>query len=123
MRAENARKEDINSNIRPLAYRRAFGIIIPLCLAALMLGGAIISVGNDIYAFVKPDVGVTLRVDEPLDLASLSRRLQDEGIIKNPTVFSLFIKSKGRQEKLEAFVGEVALNRNMSYREIMLTLS
>ena len=60
MRAENARKEDINSNIRPLAYRRAFGIIIPLCLAALMLGGAIISVGNDIYAFVKPDEDISV---------------------------------------------------------------
>ena len=103
--------------------KNSFEIIIMITLLSALIALAVISVANDMYAFVKPDVGVTLRVDEPLDLASLSRRLQDEGIIKNPTVFSLFIKSKGRQEKLEAFVGEVALNRNMSYREIMLTLS
>lgn len=103
--------------------RNAFEIIIIITLLSALLALAVISVANDIYAFVKPNESVTLSISEPLELKAFSKKLQDEGIIKNPTVFSIFIKSKGRQEKLEAFVGEVALRQNMSYREIMLALS
>ena len=103
--------------------KNTFEIVIMIVLLSALIALAVISVANDMYAFVKPDGKVTLRIDEPIGLMELSHKLQDEGVIKNPTVFSLFIKSKGRKEKLEEFVGEVALRQDMSYREIMLALS
>ena len=103
--------------------KNTFEIIIIITLLSALISLAVISVANDVYAFVKPDESVTLRIDEPLDLGELSRLLQKEGVIKNPTVFSLFIRSKGKTDKLEAFVGEAFLRQDMSYREIMRTLS
>jgi len=103
--------------------RNTFEIVIMITLLSALISLAVISVLNDIYAFVKPEGAVTLSVSEPLRLNTLSRRLQREGIIKNPTVFSLFVKSKGMAQKLESFSGEVALRKDMSYREIMLALS
>ncbi|MBQ8818856.1 MAG: hypothetical protein IJZ83_09775 [Clostridia bacterium] len=122
MRAENARKEDINSNIRPLAYRRAFGIIIPLCLAALMLGGAIISVGNDIYAFVKPDEDISVVIAYSTPSNELSELLQRQGVIKNAFAFNLYLRSKGKGDDALTLSGEWTLNSNMSYREILAEL-
>ena len=103
--------------------RNTFEIVIMITLLSSLIALAVISVANDMYAFVKPDGKVTLNVNEPQKLDALSKQLQAEGIIKNPTVFSLFIKSKGREKKLESFSGEIELQRNMSYREIMLALS
>ena len=103
--------------------RNTFEIIIMITLLSALIALAVISVANDIYAFVKPDGQVVFNVSEPLGLGELAKQLQAEGVIKNPTVFSLFIKSKGRTEKLQNFSGEVMLRQNMSYREIMLALS
>ena len=103
--------------------RNTFEIIIIATLLSAMLALAIISVVNDMYAFVKPDSNVSLDISEPLSLRAISLKLQDEGIIKNPTVFCIFVKSKGKQESLESFIGQAALRQDMSYREIMLALS
>ena len=103
--------------------RNTFEIIIIITLLSALIALAVISVANDMYAFVKPDGQIALIVSEPLTLGELSRRLQAEGVVKNPTVFSMFVKSKGRAETLESFSGEITLRRDMSYREIMLALS
>lgn len=105
------------------AIRNTFERAITVTLFALLIALLFISLTNDIYAFVKPEGEVLLTVSEPIPLGELSRLLQDEGIIRNPTVFSLFIKSKNRADALESFVGEAKLSRDMSYREIMLAFS
>lgn len=103
--------------------RNAFEIVIITTLLSAMLALSVISVMNDIYAFVKPEGTVMLKIAEPTKIGELSRQLQREGIIKNPTVFSLFVRSKGMTQKLESFFGEASLRKDMSYREIMLSLS
>ena len=103
--------------------KNTFEIVIMITLLAALISLAVISVANDMYAFVKPDASVTLNIDEPLDLDSMSKLLQSQGVIKNPNVFSLFVKSKGKTDKLESFSGEVVLRQDMSYREIILALS
>ncbi len=94
-----------------------------LALFSLLLSALLLSVLNDVYAFVKPDGGLSLTLSEPMPLNELSRLLQREGIIKNPTIFSLFVRSKNKADTLEAFVGEAVLQRDMSYREIIIALS
>ena len=103
-------------------YRRAFGVLIPLCLLSLLIACLVISVANDMYAFVKPDVEITVNIPSPMSDKQLSRLLQQNGVINNAAVFSLYLRSKGASEKLGNLSGEIKLNSNMSYREILLEI-
>lgn len=104
-------------------FRNSFERVIILLLVSAMIASLIISVLNDVYAFVKDSSSVSLRVLSPLSIDELSRLLSREGIIKNPTVFKIFVSLKGKTNRLECFSGEAVLRRNMSYREIILALS
>ena len=105
--------------IRRYAYRT----VTVIALFALAVAGLTVSVANDMYAFVKSAREVTLTVDAPMALEELSERLEREGIVANPTVFSLYVKAKGRGERMESFSGEVTLRSDMSYREILLAFA
>lgn len=107
---------------KPITRRDALGRVIPLCLCALFLAAAVISVTNDMYAFVKPDETVMLTVDSPLDADGLSGILGEMGVVKNPFVFKLYLKSKGKDGQIPDLHGQWTLNKNMSYREIVLEL-
>ena len=102
------------------ALRNIFEFVTIVTALSLFLSLAAISVLNDMYALVKPDEAVNISIESPMSLSEISSLLGSKRIIKNPAIFSLFIKSKNRQEKLESFVGELNLRSNMSYREIML---
>lgn len=100
--------------------KRAFEQMIILTLLAVLLALLIASALNDMYAFIKQSGHIELSLSSPLTLKKLSRMLRDRGVIKNPLFFSLFVKSKSMQSRLESFVGDVTLDKNMSYREIIL---
>ena len=111
-----------NDNVLPIQARRAIGSILPICLAALLLSGLIVSVANDMYAFVKPDEEIAVSLDAPVSAKELSRLLQSRGVIKNGAVFGLYLRSKGKLDKLGTLTGEWTLNSSMSYREILLEI-
>lgn len=104
------------------AVRRVFGVIFVMALTAAFFACLLISVTNDIYAFIKTEGEIILTVSAPLDVSDFSKLLHDNNIISNPTVFSLYIKSKNKTELIEGFVGEAKLDRAMSYREILLAI-
>ena len=103
--------------------RRAMAKILPICLFSFFISALILSVANDMYAFLKDDFEVSLQFVEPCSLEEFSKTLAQQKIVKNPTVFSLYVKSKHKTEVVEKFVGKLTLNANMSYREILATLS
>ena len=103
--------------------RRAFRTVLVLCLTAALFASLLISVGNDLYAFVKPDRPVSLSIEQPVSLRSLSLLLEQEGVIANPTVFSIYVRIKGKLYAIESFVGTAHLNSHMSYREILYALT
>ena len=109
-------------NTKKNSFARAFGALIPLTLLALLLSALIVSLANDIYAFVKKDSESTLYLSEPCSLDELSEMMKDLGIVKNPNIFKLYVISKGKRETVEAFSGEVKLNSNLSYRQILYEL-
>ena len=78
-----------------------------------------ISLANDVYAFVKSDIPTTLYIDGSESIDGISKQLKKGGIIKNPNIFKLYILSKGKQDALESFSGEIKLNSNLSYRQIL----
>ena len=110
------------ANDSPITYKRAFGILLPLCLLAVLLACFIIAVANDVYAFVKPDGQIVVSIPEPLTAKELSLLLQERGVIENPFIFRLYLVSKGSADKLASTVGEWTLNSSMSYREILLEI-
>ncbi|MBE6535868.1 MAG: hypothetical protein E7677_04525 [Ruminococcaceae bacterium] len=102
-----------------IAISRAFSILLPLCLFSILLAGIIISLANDVYAFVKPNTDISVTVSSPISDTELSKLLQKNGVIKNPTVFKLYLRSKGLSPRASEIMGEWVLNSNMSYREIV----
>ena len=103
----------------PISFKRAFGIAIPLCLCSLLLAGAIISITNDLYAFVKPDTEITLSIDTVLDANAFSRLLQSAGVINNAFAFELYLDTRGLSDDVASLTGELMLNSSMSYRELI----
>ena len=103
--------------------KNAFERVIIITLLSIFLAMFCLSVINDIYSFVSPRDSVSLYIQSPTPLYDLSLELSRNGIINNPSIFYLYVRSKGREQKLESFTGEAILTKNMSYREIMLALS
>ena len=103
--------------------RRALAKILPICLFSFFISAFILSVANDMYAFVKDDVEVVLQIENTYSVEDFSRLLADRKIVKNPTVFALYVKSKDQSDKIENFVGKLTISAKMSYREILASLS
>ncbi|MBE6597019.1 MAG: endolytic transglycosylase MltG [Ruminococcaceae bacterium] len=99
--------------------RRASSIILPLFFLSVLISALIVSVANDMYAFVKPQREITLEISESMELSEISDILADNGIISNPTVFSIYVLSKDAEERISEFSGTLSLNSSMSYREIL----
>lgn len=109
-------KNEISQN-RLMRY--AFSKVTVIVLFALLLSALLISVANDMYAFVKADAKVSVEIEAPTSVGDISALLAKEGVLKNPHVFSMYVRSKGRQDQLSSFLGKVELNSSMSYREIL----
>ncbi len=103
--------------------RRVFRKVILIALLAAFLAAILLSVANDVYAFFKPSASVRLYVAEPCTLSDFSRMLEQNGVLFHPYLFSLYVKSRDQAPTVEAFSGEIRLNTDMSYREILRSLS
>ena len=80
----------------PITKKAALGFIVPLCLLSVLLSALVISVSNDMYAFVKPDREISVRIDAPVSAKELSRLLKESGVIRNEFVFELIQEQTGR---------------------------
>ncbi|MBQ9085742.1 MAG: hypothetical protein IJY47_00985 [Clostridia bacterium] len=100
-------------------YRFALSKVLTLTLLSLLIAGTLISVTNDLYAFVKPNRPITVTLETPLPLSELSQMLGEAGVVANPTVFQWYADYKEKKEALEQFHGTLELNSAMSYREIL----
>jgi len=103
--------------------KRACSVIIPLCFLSLLIAAAAVSAANDMYAFVKPNKTVNLSFDGSVSVYSVALVLEEKGVIDNPALFSLYVKSKHREEKIKKFRGDITLQTNISYREILSAFS
>ena len=106
----------------PLSYRRALAFVVPICVFSLFLAAAVISVANDIYAFVKADNEIEISVTSSLDASEFATLLGKRGVVKNPFAFELYLRSKGRDGEIPYLRGQWTLNSNMSYRDIILEI-
>ena len=105
------------------ATRRAMSVILPLCMLSFLICGLICSAANDIYAFVKKDKDISRYIEESSSLDDISEKLGKNGVVNNAAFFSLYVRSKGKEDRITAFTGEINLNSSMSYREILEAFS
>ena len=126
---QNEKKEDNhqeNGGIMPIPHpdaRQVMGVILPLCIFAVFLALAVIAVANDMYAFVKPQAEFVLSLDAPQPPSQTAKLLQKQGILKNPNLFLLYARSKGKEDALAAWQGEATLRGDMSYRTLLKILT
>ena len=109
-------------HITKISTRRALGALSPLLLISVFIASAVISVANDMYAFVKPDSETNIIIDRELSPKELSSLLREKKIIKNDLVFTLYLRSKKKTDLIPSLRGEFTLNSSMSYREILQIL-
>ena len=104
-------------------YRRICSVIIPLLFLSLCLSAAVISVANDVYAFVKPQRTATVTISNGENAYTLAAILSENGIIENPLAFTLYAKLKNAEKTISDFQGDIEFKSSMSYREILKSFS
>lgn len=119
----NTKNNGAICNASAQRIRRACAIIAPLFFLSLLISGALISAANDIYAFLKEEGEITLTLDASSRVYDTARVLSQNGIIKNPALFSLYVRAKGAQSRILGFSGEITLGTSMSYRELLWSFS
>lgn len=89
------------------------GISIVLSLVAIF-------VANDVFAFVADDAEIPITVSENTDVVSLSKQLDDAGILHYGSIFKMYISLTGKNSSVLA--GTYTLNPNMDYGQIARAL-
>jgi cell division protein YceG involved in septum cleavage len=111
------------STERNALIRRICALVLPLIFFSFVASALIISVANDMYAFVKPKNSATISIEAESTVYQTARILEDNGIINNPAAFTLYVISKDARERISSFSGEIYLSSTMSYREILRSFS
>ncbi len=84
-------------------------LVISVCLSLF-----IIFVGNDCFAFVKTDVDVTVSIDEGGNLSDIADVLHDNGVIKYPGFFKMYVRLRNKDVD-DYLSGNRVVNPTMSY--------
>lgn len=113
----------ITKEVGASTVMRLCSVVIPLFLIAILLGGAVVSFANDIYAFSRPEATAMLYVSEEMELKDFSSALAERKIIIHSAVFEVYARSKGKGELIGSFSGEIYLSSDMSYRTILKIIS
>ncbi len=88
---------------------------------SFIISVTVISVANDVFAFVKNDDTAIITVDENTTLSSLSAELKQQGIIKYPRIFEFY--SKLRKKSEEYNVGTYTVSANTGYDKLIATFN
>lgn len=95
--------------------------VIAVLGISLVLSLVAIFMANDVFAFVTDDAEVEFNVPANTDIVSLSKELDDLGVVHYGTVFKLYVSLKGDNQ--DVLAGVYRLNPNMDYGQIISALS
>ncbi len=121
-------RESRQSHRRRSRRRRSNGCagtivyIITVLGIALIVSLVAIFIANDVFAFVKKDAEVSISVEQNTTIGSMSKMLDEQGVINYGSIFKLYVKMKGDQEEA-VLAGSYALNPNMDYGQIVRALA
>ncbi len=106
--------ENMKAFYKHLAF---YGCIV---LVSLLLAFGIITVANDVYAFIKPNEEIVVSIPEGSSTSDIASTLKGSGVIDHPFVFKLYSRLKKADGQYQ--FGEYTLNSNMTYDEIISEL-
>lgn len=88
---------------------------------SVILSYYVITMGNDVFAFVKDDEVVTITIGAEDDASDIARALHREDVIKYPSLFKLYNSYKNRNAKAkQEFVPDTyEVARNLNYDELI----
>ncbi len=99
---------------------KAIVYIVFVLTVSAFLSFFIISIGNDIFAFVKPNIETTVTVPEFATIDNIADILSEKGVIKYPFIFKLYAVLRNDNG---AFVeGEYVVTPSMSYDQLRAAL-
>ena len=90
--------------------------IVAVLVISVFASWTIIEVANDVFAFAKSDEAVTVVIEEEMTANDVAQMLYENGIIKYPTMYELFIRLK--EESTDYLVGEYEISPSMNYGDI-----
>ena len=76
----------------------------------------VISIGNDVFAFVKSDEAIDVTIPENADIGDIADVLSDNGIIKYPGIFKMYAGIK--KDSGEFIAGDYTVSPSMSYDDL-----
>ena len=120
---DNKKHSGIISLTNAQRVKRACSVILPLCFLSLFIALFAAFSANDIYAFVKSQRSAQIHMSAKDTLYEKAKLLEANGIINDPALFSLYVRSKNHSDTISSFEGEIQLDSSMSYREIIKEFS
>lgn len=106
-----------DNNREFLRQLRYYGLIV---LASLLLTFGIVSLSNDVFAFVKRDESIIVTVEQGVSTKKIASALKKAKVIDHPLVFRLYCKLKKADGKFQ--YGDYSLNSNLAYDQIISAL-
>ena len=95
---------------------KAVVYMIFVVIISIFLAIAVIKVGNDVFAFVKSDISIDVRIPEYATLDDITQILYENEVIEYPKVFLLYAQLK--KDSGEYIAGDYVVSPNMSYDEL-----
>lgn len=93
---------------------------------SIFISVKVIKIGNDVFAFIKPDEEITVEIPEGATTAQIAEILSENGVIKYPSVYKRY--SAFRIKRRSYLTGEYAagthkVNPSMNYDQLLEELS
>lgn len=111
---EDDRRESDTTAITSLL--KGIVYIVAVLVISVFASWTIVEIANDVFAFSKSDEVVTVVIEEEMTANDVAQMLFENGIIKYPTMYELFIRLK--EESTEYLVGEYEISPSMNYGDI-----
>lgn len=117
---KNRRKANKKENSVWSSVIKALIYMLAVFLVAGAIGYHIITIGNDIFAFVKSTDVVEVTIPEGVTLNDVARIFDENDIVKYPGVFKLYAKYKKYTDIFEP--GTYQVSPSMNYDNLLLSL-
>lgn len=114
--------DDRTSSTAVTSLLKAVIYIMSILVISGFLSYFAITAGNDIFAFVKEDVEVSVTISEGTDVKALGQLLANEGVIKYPKVFDLYAKLR-KKDSITLYAGEYTVSPMMNYDSLIATFA
>ena len=101
----------VSSLVKAIIYIMVI-LVVSGCLSVF-----IITVANDVFAFVKSDQEITLSIPEGLTVKELGEILEKNGVINNASIFDLYAKLRDKNPSFVA--GEYTVTPSMNYDQLL----